>query len=281
MPKPLVYLCMPRYSNQVHAEAIMSLLCWPTDGSCTVYFGEGTEKSPDQVDGSLLTHVFNRLWCNALNMRDMYKITHFAMLHADVQAEPGWVDKLVAEQQRLKADVVSAVVPLKMTQGLTSTGLGFAGAPRDHAGSREGTRKLTLAEIDKLPETFCAADTDEPEKVLLVNTGCWVCDFTKPWVENFCFQIFDRIYRCPTLGKYHSETRGEDWNMSYHVHDVGGRVFATKKVKTVHHGSFGYANWPVWGHWTEDKFYLALKEQVELGRAKFSHQSEIPAPATA
>src|SRR5262249_1576922 len=96
--------------------------------------------------GSVLTHVFNSLWCDPLNSRPPQGWTHFAMMHADIEAPPGWVDVLIGEQRRVGADVLAAVIPFKDPRGLTTTGL------RDRGTGL--TRRLTLQEVHQLPETF-------------------------------------------------------------------------------------------------------------------------------
>ena len=48
------------------------------------------------------------------------------MLHDDVVPEAFWLDKLIAELELHSADVMSAVVPVKSGNGLTSTAVGDA-----------------------------------------------------------------------------------------------------------------------------------------------------------
>lgn len=277
MAKPLVFLCMPSHDERVDGRALDSFYA-ATLGMCNVCFQDGPERgSPTRAMASLLDWNFNKLWCMALNMRGKFNITHFAMLHADIQAEPGWLDKLVCEQQGLMADVVSTVVPFKRPPvGITSTGLGDPKAPRENAGTSGDCRRLTLKEVYRLPETFCSADADalqdgtlgyEKGRVLLPNTGCWVCDFKKPWVDVknangrrvFKFSSYHDITE-DTTGQCHAETRGEDFNAGFLWHDLGAKVYATRKVKAVHWGDHGYSNWPDWGEWETDRSYKALME---------------------
>jgi hypothetical protein len=148
--------------------------------------------------------MFNKLWCQALNERTQRGLTHFAMHHSDIQAEPGWLDILLEEQRKVGADVLSAVIPIKDQRGLTSTGL------RDPVTGR--IRRLTMREVMKLPVTFEAADTDAGDQWLMVNTGLWVCDFTKPWVEEVCFSILDAVVR--EEDRFVPKALSEDWNFS-------------------------------------------------------------------
>jgi hypothetical protein len=196
------------------------------------------------LSASLLANNFNQLWCDALNRRQQLGLTHFAMLHADIAVPTGWLDALVAEQQRVGADLLSAVVPIKSEAGLTSTGLR---APDAAVG-----RRLTMREVMRLPVTFCAADTDSPTHWLLVNSGLWVCDFTRPWVEEAHFWIGDRIVRDPS-GRFRAEVLAEDWNFSDWCARRGLKVFATRVVPVKHFGTFGYPNDRAWGEWETDR----------------------------
>lgn len=267
--KPLVFLCQPRYSGSTKElqDAAAGLALNASAGMCNVVWRDNQSGigSPAVQQGSLLGYVFNRLWAMALNARRIFRVTHFAMVHADVEPVSGWLDVLVNEQRRLGADVISTVIPFKTGSGLTSTGLGDPNALRNDAGISGDSRRLTMREVFDLPETFSAADTNQPGSVLLLNTGCWVADLTKPWVDardergraRFKFTIYDDVL-FDTTGTAHAETRGEDWNASYLLHDLGCRVFATRKVQVEHHGGFAYSNWPAWGEWETDRDYAAV-----------------------
>ena len=48
--------------------------------------------------GSLLACNFNKLWCAALNIVHRgERLDYFAMLHDDIGAEDGWLDKLIED----------------------------------------------------------------------------------------------------------------------------------------------------------------------------------------
>jgi hypothetical protein len=193
--------------------------------------------------GSLLANNFNRLWCEALNTRAERGWTHFAMHHADVSAEPRWLDTLLAEMDRVAADVLSVVIPLKDERGLTSTAVRTPG--------RDDFRRLTLREVMALPPTFAAADV-ALDKVLLVNTGLWLCRFTAPWVEGVCFEVRDRIYQ-DEAGRFRAAVLPEDWNFALWCADHGLKVFATRAVKVTHRGGQDYGNDTAWGTWATDQ----------------------------
>lgn len=199
---------------------------------------------------TLLSRNFNALWAEALNRRG--DITHFAMLHNDVAPEPGWLDTLVREMQLVGADLVSAVCPLKDTRGLTSTAVYDPGA--------NTLRRLSVSECGRLPATFDGAqarglfqrEAPSPEWLLLVNTGCWVCRFAEPWVEEAWFEERNRIVRRDD-GKFEAQCMPEDWTFSLRLGVSGLRVFATTAVKLAHHGDFGYPNHGKWGLWETDR----------------------------
>jgi hypothetical protein len=284
--KPLVFVAQPTYNQYPHQMATQAVR-YATLGLCNTDFRDDKgHGSPCSISGSVLTDTFNQLWVEALNLRAKYRITHFAMLHSDIHADPGWLDILVSEQRRLGADVVSAVVPLKNSTGLTSTGVGVLDSPRGQAGIRGDSRRFTMKEVFNFPETFCAGDTDEPGKVLLPNTGCWVCDFTKPWVDakdsrgvrRFHFATYNDITE-DTEGQCHAECRSEDWAMGYMLHDLGCKVYATRKVRVVHHGDFGFTNWMPWGDWETDKSYQLIQD-VRAQKAKPECSVEHSGPVT-
>jgi len=118
-----------------------------------------------QGQGSLLANCFNMLWCRALNARKQEpRLRYFAMLHADVEPQmPFWLDVLLHELESNKADMVSAVVPIKTRQGLTSTAIGDSFDPWCPV------RRLTMKEVNEQhggippPDAMLRGD-DEPTR---------------------------------------------------------------------------------------------------------------------
>lgn len=240
--------------------------------------------------GSLLCCTFNHAWCYALNMQLHYQdgkntflnrysisnnpnkedgwpkvfwnlgwldgsngtsenaITHFAMLHDDIEADDGWLDVLLDDLIIHKADLISAISPIKDMRGLTSTAIDN---PIDLFNVE---RRLTVYELENLPDIFTSADCGYPDRYLLVNTGCWMCDFTKDWrLPPFHFNIQDTI-ALNESGIYSAGVASEDWNFSRWVNKHGGKVLASKKVKLNHWGSACYSNRRTdWGSWNYDK----------------------------
>lgn len=227
MSQPRIFLACPSHGPQPVAAQI---------------FYNGSSVHPCLrafLSTSVLPHTFNALWCHALNKRSE-GITHFAMLHQDVLPEdPFWIDTLIAESEKHDADVMSAVIPLKNSSGLTSTAIA--------RGGKGGARRLTIRECGNLPKTFCAQDVPWADGgVLLPNTGAWVCRFTDPWVERICFQFLNWIDKSPD-GTFSAEFDPEDWDFGRQCHQEELNVMATTAVKLGHIGPSPFPNYGEWG----------------------------------
>ena len=223
-----VLLGLPCYNGFV-SEALFGIAMPSRRGRLTSVLGRT----------SLLALNFNRLWCNALNERESLKLTHFAMIHNDIAAPMWWIDTLIDEMDRVDADIISAVVALKDGRGLTSTAIGEP--------VKGDIRRLTLHEIHQFPVTFQRSDiTDDPNTILLLNTGCWVCRFTEPWVEEAKFQVLDDIRRSKD-GTFQAVTLSEDWNFSRWAAARSLKMFATRVVAPEHYGMRPHRSDIVWG----------------------------------
>jgi len=229
---PNVFLAMPCYGS-IEREAMQSAMM----------ASRAVDHEIRMAGSSLLALTFNSLWCIALNERRTRGWTHFAMLHNDVSPEPGWLDIMLAEMERVGADVLSLVLPIKDRRGLTSTGL-FQG---------DRVRRLTFRELADKPETFNSSDFGYPDGTLAINTGCWVCRFTEPWVEKVHFEIRDRIDK-QADGTFKAMVLSEDWNFSRLCRPLGVKLFATRKIRAVHYGRHDYRNDETWGTLDTDDF---------------------------
>lgn len=205
---------------------------------------------------TLLARNFNMLWATALNLYEKGEVTHFAMMHDDVEPPMEWLDVMFDEMQRVGADVISAVVPIKDDRGLTSTAID------DPLTNWEPAKRLTATEIMQLPETFSAADTEFPERALLVNSGCWLADMRCPAFHETKigsdgleesvahFAICDRVVR--REGMWAADAESEDWLFSKILFNLGVKVFATRKILVLHHGEISWRNDVAWGALKED-----------------------------
>lgn len=223
MNTPRIFLACPTYDGHRHDRSSQTL-----HTASTVH-----EKMFSSIHTSLLSFGFNHLWCQALNLRHQ-GVTHFAMLHSDIQPEDYWIDTLLAQMEKANSDIVSVVVPLKNFSGITSTAI-------DNDPWRP--RRITLRESANLPETFCAEDVPWANgNGLLVNTGCWICRFTEDWVERVHFHIEDEIWINPETNQYEPRNFPEDWRFSRQANRNKIRIMATTAVELVHLGAFGFSN---------------------------------------
>lgn len=248
--KPTVLAVMPTHSQSVDMKCF-SALRNPTQRGDFVVTSRIKARS-------LLAACFNEFWCMALNERFDY----FAMLHADVSPQPGWLDILMDEMKRTGADVVSVVIPIKEPEmGLTSTAIG------DPSTNWRPRRRLTMHEVYELPETFDAADAGYPGDALLVNTGCFLVDLSKPWCRatkpdgtaEFHFTINDKIQE--RAGQFEHEVEPEDWYASRQWARLDAKVVATRKVALNHRGVADFPNTSPWGDLKED-FTVTDEEQM-------------------
>lgn len=215
-----VFVALPTYDGRRTDHCMFGLL------KCTA----GKYKPvPAALPSSCLTKNFNRLWCDAIFSRCRY----WAMLHDDIGPTPGWLDVLLAEQQRL-GGVVSAVSPIKNQDGKVSCAVRYVNSDEAHYA-------LSVDDVQKLPPTFNTADVNElgHDGLLLVNTGCWVADLSEHWVKKIWFDVENRIiWNTDNTARIISTS--EDYFFSLKLHDLGVPVHATTKVGILHEGR---GNW--------------------------------------
>lgn len=250
---------MPHYGN-----------CHPR--CAAAFWWKATRKHqwmPSTGGGSLLAHVFNVLWLQALVTKPKVNAEWWAMLHSDVIPAGGWLDTLIEEAEEHKADVVSAVLPIKDRRGVTSIAID------DPADPWAPLRRLTMREVFRLPETFDAADCGYPGNALLINTGCMVVNLKAPWVDEFPgFEIRDTIRNLPD-GSRTAMCAPEDWNFSRWLHQRNIKYVATRKVHADHVGEHRYPNDSVWGEETDPAYVL------KHGNQRVPPVAEITAPRVA
>lgn len=242
--KDSVFLGLPTYDAKIDANMAATAFRGSSQNRKLVVCPQG---------GSLLAYIFNSLYCTALNSREEHDLKWFAMLHGDIIPGPWWIDTLIEEAEAHDADVMSAVVPIKSPEGLTSTAIEDPGSPW------EPSFRLTLKQVndEKFPQTFDAHRArkacwlahkipSQPGSRLLVNTGCFVSRLDRPWSDQVRFTIQDRIYKDET-GQYRCSVIPEDWQFSSDVAALGGKVFATTKVRVNHRGLADYNSNGTWG----------------------------------
>jgi len=181
------------------------------------------------------------IWCWALNRAQHGEpIDYFAMIHADVEAEDFWLDKMISELESNDLDVLSAVVPIKDSKGLTSTAL-----ERPDGSTWYQLCRLSMREVcEDLPVTFTADDVGHP---LLLNTGCWVAKFDLEWAKQVRFTINDRIVFSEKKDMYIPQVESEDWYFSRLLNEMELKIGATRAIEIEHIGKAKFPNNKVWG----------------------------------
>lgn len=224
--RPSVFLALPHY-GQGHVGSVLA---------ATLGGGRRKARVACVVDQgiSLLPMNFNTLLDRAIKARNEGLVTHFAMVHSDVQARAGWLDILAGELEETGANLISAVIPIKSDEGLTSTAIGTVEDPWSY-------RYVHLEDRANLPATFGPDDVCDDDEVLLVNTGLWLCDLRDPFWDTACFRFVTRT-GFDADGRRVSEIRPEDWELSRDMDAAGLQYRATWKVDIVHHGNHGYRN---------------------------------------
>lgn len=223
-----ILIGVPTYLSQMHsAVAHVMVRC-----------SKENEIDFAQVDSSACAMTMNRLWVQALEMKDKGQITHFLMWHSDIVPEFWFIDKMVKIMEREGADVLSAIVPIKDADGFTSTALDEQMADVDPYWR---VRRLTMHEVyQNYPPTFT-----DPK--LLLNTGLMLVDMRKPWVDSdsVYFTLEDRIIRW--RGQRVPAMMPEDWGFSRMVKKVGAKLYATREIALTHYGVAGFPNMYAWG----------------------------------
>jgi hypothetical protein len=214
---------------------------------------EGAQPNIITPAGSLLCRVFNMCWTAALNASPRPEF--FVMHHSDIQAERGWLDKLVRLMDETGADIISCNVPIKDASGELST------AVFHYDGIYPRGDRVRMDEAKQLPDTFTIKELEEkfPEKYkggkLLVNSGLWICRFRDakkiviedagsplpsarevPWIENFFFHMQDSITR--NGDTFSDNGLSEDWQASLDWENFGLDYRATSAVKVLHFGNW-------------------------------------------
>lgn len=225
--KPKVFLALPSYDGQrANSFAVVRAM------NHIAYLQE--------MQSSALTFCFNRLWCDMLNMRAEGRISHFAMMHADVRPERGdFISVLLNEMEHFDADVMATIIAIKNRTGLTSTGIETLDPWRP--------QRLTMRQAMEMDETWT-------HDRLVWNTGLWVANVHPDrgdWPEKVIFEFRDAIVKDED-GKYHAEFEPEDWRVSRLIRKLGRTAYVTRKVPVKHFGTYEYENDKPWGEWDTD-----------------------------
>jgi len=237
------FLCIPTYDGNVHHHVMGAVL----NTSDRVRNCDYAVRS-----SSFLTYNFNMLWCIALN-KPQY--SHFVMLHADIAPlVPNWISKLIGYADSCGADIMSAVSPIKMPEGYTSTALAKIDEPFGNY------RRLVMREAMQLPECFDRKPVanlfgvDWKDHWLLTNTGMMVVNLKKRDVlSKMCFTVNNWIRQKPN-GEYYAVSEPEDWAFSREAQERGLSVWATRGVPMAHvAGNNSFSGNEAWGTLEHDE----------------------------
>jgi hypothetical protein len=241
-----VYLACPTHNGQIEHRVVKAL------------FTEATAEHKVLVkvhQTSLLASGCNSMYCEALNGYMGEKFKWFAMLHSDIAPEPLWLDKLISLAERHNADLLSAVVPIKSKDGVTSTAISYPGDPFSRFArlTQQQLNRPDWPEVFNVKHALAYFNPETPhypevlgDSILLVNTGCMVVRLDRPWSDKLYFTINDQIV--PTMNGYEAQVEPEDWFFSRLVDEHGGIVMATKAIALEHIGQHPYPSRAMWGY---------------------------------
>jgi hypothetical protein len=233
-----IFLCTPMYKSDCLTDGWAQSIMTASLPGGYVRSGPFACSPPITDTGSLLPSVFNKLWITAICQKSHI----FAMIHADVWAEPGWLDELVKILDSRKADIVSASIRIKDNTYDFSVALDLD--PKCE--NPFHLKRLSAKHLSKMPEVFdrhhAAKAIDEEMHEygpLLVNTGCWVADLRRSWARKIVFQLNSYINWEQDPPKTYTEP--EDWSLSRQLHRLGCHaIYGTKRVRTQHLGTMAF-----------------------------------------
>lgn len=208
---------------------------------------------------------FQVLWSWALAQAERGRHTHFAMLHADVCPQEGWLDVILGEMDWYRAAMISAHIAIKDNRGLTSTGI------LDPANPWRPLRRFTIREMMAKPPGSYTAESFGYGKpyALNHNNGCFAADLRRAeWYETdgdelrIQFAMPRRIIK--NAKGYLAQCESEDWYFSRKVAEAGLPTRVTNRVRIVHReGKIEFPN-DVPGRYEVDEDNKDLWEQVEM-----------------
>ena len=220
---------------------------------------------------SLLASNFNRLFTFAY----VGGYDYFILLHADIGVNPGegqpgsWIDVLVQKAKNLDAAAVSATVPIKGQDGLTSLAI------NPDPANPYNIRRVTMTELSRLPMDFisrldiCDVMGLDPDVTgaMLINTGCLCLPLRNPKYDWRAarwpgFHIDDQLV-WNAAGVPMSYVLPEDWCFSRWLFGKGWPYYATSDLHISHFGGGQYDNRGMWGHEVDSFGYMMPIEEYE------------------
>lgn len=309
-PETLIHLAIP-YTHGICVGTMKASYAQP------VNYDRSRGVVVDTMSNTVAGHCFNELLVRCLSGQDLppgRQFDYWCMVHSDVEpflccrncsgmgcdncngrgGMPYWLDAMIDELEASKADVIHAVCCIKDDRGITSTGVGNLDDEWD------ATRKLTLEEVHRLPETFDLCDvlklweTDEdirgrpgwtfPSKrvFLAPNTGCMLWKRGDWWDDFPGFEQRSKIVRWtdPTgTVRRRASMSPEDWSLGRWCAQHDLRVVGTRKVSTAHFGNHPWSTAASWGKHKRDELYLKTIQEAKDEHARWCAAGRID-PAT-
>lgn len=242
------------------------LLCQPTYGmvapesmEAAASAGDGLPIGVDVVrtrfTSSLLCYGFNQGVAKARQRGSDF----YALLHADVAPSSNWLATMLEDLLANDLDVIHAPCAIKDYRGLTST------AVVREPDLNEVRRRLSIAEIQQLPEVFTAEDVqatiDSEAEILLPNTGCLLVKCGEWFKDWNGFTVMDAIQQTPE-GGYNARCVPEDWLFGFDCYEIGLKVGGTRRVRTTHYGRLGFPSWVPFGQATDESYAMTNQENI-------------------
>lgn len=222
--KSKVFIGIPTYDNKVLAETIPAIMQAKKNPETSLTFRI--------FSFSALCANFNILFAEALAGAQKLGYTHFVLLHADIFPEAGWLDKMLEIMQRTEAEILSAIIPIKDSRGVTSTAR--------ESDNRWRPIRYTLNEVYKMEPTFT-------DPAILLNSGLMIVDLRGEWTKQIWFRTEDMIVQ-NAPGEFTQLFISEDWLFSRDARKLGvTKQFATREVRAQHVGTSYYGNDSAWG----------------------------------
>lgn len=216
-----VHFALPCYGGTMTEQTFMSFLNW-SDAARQVGMKWTVQTL---VNESLISRGRNTLAAKFLGMEDP-KPTHLMFIDSDIGFEPWHVFALLMRTMDPDIKLIGGLYPMK-TMPLKWVVNGLPGGHKTADGLEEVTKIGTgFMLIDR--SVFTTLDT-HPEIVGFKND----LDID-PKYDVYMKNYFDAVVR---NGRYLSE----DWSFCERYRELGGRVWADKRIQLRHTGSYVYS----------------------------------------
>ena len=228
-----IHFALPCYGGNMTEQTFMSFLNW-SEAARQVGIKWTVETL---VNESLISRGRNTMSAKFLAMNDP-RPTHLMFIDSDIGFEPWHIFALLMRTQVPDIKLIGGLYPMK-TMPIKWVVNGLPGGHKTNDGLEEVTKIGTgFMLIDRI--VFTTLD-GHPEIVSFTN-DLGIDTKYDPYMKNY----FDAVVR---NGRYLSE----DWSACERYRELGGRVWADKRVQLRHTGTYVYSQQG------QDTFAAALK----------------------